>query len=88
MVYQVRQHKISVFVFQARDVHGEPSAGGQNFVVNSWQQNGLQFYVVTDAAKENTERLRILTGRSQPAVKSYSLPVGRFGITTGAIAVI
>jgi anti-sigma factor RsiW len=60
VVYQVRQHKISVFVFQARDVHGEPNAGGQNFVVNSWQQNGLQFYVVTDAAKENTERLRTL----------------------------
>jgi anti-sigma factor RsiW len=60
VVYQVRQHKISIFVFQARDVHGEPSAGGQNFVVNSWQQNGLQFYVVTDAAKENTERLRTL----------------------------
>ena len=60
VVYQVRQHKISVFVFQARDVHGGPSAGGQNFVVNSWQQNGLQFYVVTDAAKENTERLRSL----------------------------
>jgi anti-sigma factor RsiW len=60
VVYQVRQHKISIFVFQARDVHGEPSAGGQNFVVNSWQQNGLQFYVVTDAAKENTERLRAL----------------------------
>jgi anti-sigma factor RsiW len=60
VVYQVRQHKISIFVFQARDVHGEPSAVGQNFVVNSWQQNGLQFYVVTDAAKENTERLRAL----------------------------
>lgn len=60
VVYQVRQHKISVFVFQARDVHSEPSAGGQNFVVNSWQQDGLQFYVVTDAAKENTERLRSL----------------------------
>ncbi len=41
VVYQVHQHKISIFVFQARDVHGEPSAGGQNFVVNSWQQNGL-----------------------------------------------
>ena len=60
VVYQVRQHKISLFVFQSRDVHGEPSAGGQNFVVNSWQQNGLQFYIVTDAAKENTERLRSL----------------------------
>jgi anti-sigma factor RsiW len=60
LVYQVKQHKISVFIFQARDVHGEPATGDQNFVVNGWQQNGLQFYMVTDAAKENTERLRTL----------------------------
>lgn len=60
VVYQVRQHKISVFVFQARDVSGEPPAGGENFVVNGWRQNGLQFYLVTDAARENTDRLRAL----------------------------
>jgi anti-sigma factor RsiW len=60
LLYQVRQHKISVFIFQARDVHGEPSAGGQTFVVNGWQQGGLQYYVVTDAAKEDAERLRSL----------------------------
>lgn len=60
LVYQVKQHKISVFIFQARDVHGEPPSGEQNFVVNSWQQNGLQYYMITDAARENTERLRAL----------------------------
>ncbi len=57
LLYQVRQHKISVFIFQARDVHGEPSAGNQAFVVNGWQQGGLQYYVVTDAAREDAERL-------------------------------
>ena len=56
----MRQHKISVFIFQARDVHGEPSAGGQTFVVNGWQQGGLQYYVVTDAAREDADRLRTL----------------------------
>ncbi|HEY2392464.1 MAG TPA: zf-HC2 domain-containing protein [Candidatus Angelobacter sp.] len=60
VVYKVRQHKISVFIFSANDVHGELNAGGQNFVVNGWQQNGLQFYLVTDAARENTDRLRAL----------------------------
>lgn len=60
LVYQVRQHKISVFIFQARDVHGEPVAGNQTFVVNSWQQGGLQYYVVTDAAREDADRLRTL----------------------------
>lgn len=60
LVYQVRQHKISVFIFQARDVHGEPSAGNQTFVVNGWQQGGLQYYIVTDAAREDADRLRSL----------------------------
>lgn len=60
LVYQVRQHKISVFIFQARDVQGEPSAGNQAFVVNGWQQGGLQYYIVTDAAREDADRLRSL----------------------------
>jgi anti-sigma factor RsiW len=60
LVYQVRQHKISVFIFQARDVHGEPSAGNQTFVVNGWQQGSLQYYIVTDAAREDADRLRSL----------------------------
>jgi len=58
LVYQVRQHKISVFIFQARDVRGEPSAGNQTFVVNGWQQGGLQYYIVTDASREDADRLR------------------------------
>ena len=60
LVYQVRQHKISVFIFQSRDVHGEPAAGNQAFVVNGWQQGGLQYYIVTDASREDADRLRTL----------------------------
>ncbi len=60
LVYQVRQHKISVFIFQARDMHREPSASNQTFVVNGWQQGGLQYYIVTDAAREDADRLRTL----------------------------
>jgi anti-sigma factor RsiW len=60
LVYQVRQHKMSVFIFQARDVHGETSAANQTFVVNGWQQGGLQYYIVTDAAREDADRLRAL----------------------------
>lgn len=60
LVYQVRQHKISVFIFQARDVHGEPSAANQAFVVNGWQEGGLQYYIVTDASREDADRLRAL----------------------------
>src|SRR5215467_15445352 len=55
LVYQVRQHKISVFIFQARDVHGEASAANQTFVVNGWQEGGLQYYIVTDASREDAD---------------------------------
>jgi len=60
LVYQVRQHKISVFIFQARDVRGEPAAGNQTIVVNAWQKGGLKYYIVTDAAREDADRLRTL----------------------------
>ena len=60
LVYQVRQHKISVFIFQARDVHGAPAAGDHAFTVSGWQQGGLQYYIVTDAAREDADRLRSL----------------------------
>jgi anti-sigma factor RsiW len=60
LVYQVRQHKISVFIFQSRDVGNEPSSGNNAFAVNGWQQSELQFYVVTDAAREDADRLREL----------------------------
>ena len=58
LVYQVRQHKISVFIFQAKDVHGVPTSGNRAFTVNAWQQNGLQYYVITDAAQNDAEKLR------------------------------
>ncbi len=58
LIYQIRQHKISVFIFQARDVQGQPSAGNHEFTAIGWEQNGLQFYVVTDAAREDAQKLR------------------------------
>ena len=60
LVYQVRQHKISVFIFQARDVHGQAAGSNLAFTVNGWQQGGLQYYIVTDAAREDADQLRTL----------------------------
>jgi len=60
LVYQVRQHKISVFIFQARDVHGQATGPNLAFTVNGWQQGGLQYYLVTDAAREDADQLRAL----------------------------
>jgi len=58
LVYQLRQHKLSAFIFQARDVHSRPSGQNHAFTVRGWQQNGLQYYVITDAAQEDADRLR------------------------------
>jgi len=60
LIYQVRQHKISVFIFQERDVQGASSAGNNAFTVNGWQQSGLQYFVITDAAREDADRLHTL----------------------------
>jgi anti-sigma factor (TIGR02949 family) len=49
LLYQVNQHKISVFIFQERANSKEPVLDS-TFHVKSWKQNGLQFYLVTDAA--------------------------------------
>src|SRR5438270_7264956 len=71
LVYQVRQHRISVFIFQARDVHGQASAANLAFTVNGWQQGGLQYYVITVAAKEDADHLRSLLPEANRAL---SLP--------------
>lgn len=60
LIYRVRLHKISVFIFSARDVHSGLTEDNHAFTVNDWQQNGLQYYIVTDAAREDADRLRML----------------------------
>jgi anti-sigma factor RsiW len=60
LVYQVRQHKISVFIFQERDVHGTGSSADLAFTAIGWQQGGLQYYAITDATKDDVEKLRSL----------------------------
>ena len=58
VVYQIRQHKISVFIFQAKDAAGQAvSNRDQSFTVDGWRQGGLQFYLVTDANKEDAGKL-------------------------------
>ena len=58
VVYQIRQHKISVFIFQAKDAAGQAVPNrDQSFTVDGWRQGGLQFYLVTDANKEDAGKL-------------------------------
>jgi anti-sigma factor RsiW len=58
IVYTVRQHKISVFIFQTKGGTGQPGSNrDQSFTVDDWRQGGLQFYLVTDANKEDAGKL-------------------------------
>ncbi|HKD81827.1 MAG TPA: anti-sigma factor [Candidatus Angelobacter sp.] len=58
LIYRVRLHKISIFIFSARDVRSKPTAENHAFTVDGWEQNGLQYYIVTDAAREDADKLR------------------------------
>jgi anti-sigma factor RsiW len=60
LLFQVRQHKISVFIQQER-----PSGAGGNktesaFNVRSRKNAGLQYWVVTDASPQDAEQLEKL----------------------------
>jgi anti-sigma factor RsiW len=48
LLYQSGPHKISVFIVQDSEKAKAPS-GNAPFAVKSWHENGLRFYLVTDA---------------------------------------
>jgi anti-sigma factor RsiW len=54
LLYQVGQHKVSVFIFQAADSRDRAPVKTRNlsFTSTSWQQDGLRFYMLTDSQDE------------------------------------
>jgi anti-sigma factor RsiW len=58
LLYQAGQHKISVFVVQEGPGSKIPVTS-PSFNVKSWNDNGLQFYLVTDGS--DTEAARLVT---------------------------
>ena len=54
LLYQVGQHKITVFVFQSTDTREKAPVKTRNLSFNStsWQQDGLRFYMLTDSHDE------------------------------------
>jgi anti-sigma factor RsiW len=56
LLYQAGQHKISVFILQESG-RAKAAAGSASFTVKSWSENGLHFYVVTDANEAEASRL-------------------------------
>lgn len=56
LLYTAGQHKVSLFIFQERGGKQIPG-GGSTFNVKSWSENGLQYYLVTDANDAETTQL-------------------------------
>jgi len=61
LLYQMRQHKISIFVFQVKTTGSAPAASHDlSFNVSSWTQGGLRYYMVTDANKDEAGKLAVM----------------------------
>jgi len=61
LIFRVRQHQISVFIFQERATEGmqtkETASTELSFGVRSWSHNGLRYFVIGDASAEDLDKL-------------------------------
>ena len=61
LIFRVRQHQISAFIFQERALDGMPSnetaSTNLSFGVRSWSRNGLRYFVIGDASPEDLDKL-------------------------------
>ncbi len=62
LIYQIRKHQISVFIFQERDLGGRIQGDSrarrhETFNVESWNQNGLRYFVIGDSSAPDIQNL-------------------------------
>jgi anti-sigma factor RsiW len=67
LLFRVRKHQISVFIFQARAIPGRfPNVGpidARSFRLETWTHNDLRYFVIGDAAREDIQALsKLLKG--------------------------
>ena len=64
LIFRVRQHQISVFIFQDRAVGTvlakELARTELSFNVQSWSRNGLRYFVIGDASADDVDKLSSL----------------------------
>jgi anti-sigma factor RsiW len=64
LIFRVRQHQISVFIFQQQAGENaralDELKNAESFGVRSWSHNGLRYFVVGDVSGQDLERLREL----------------------------
>jgi anti-sigma factor RsiW len=73
LLYQIRKHQVSVFIFQERAVGHLPKSDStlqrqqETFNFRSWSQNGLHYFVIGGVAGDDLSRIADLfrnAGRS------------------------
>jgi anti-sigma factor RsiW len=61
LIYQVRKHEISVFIFQDRGQETEALPSGPlkalSFSIENWTQNGLRYFMVGDVGPDDIRAL-------------------------------
>jgi anti-sigma factor RsiW len=59
LIYQIRKHQISVFIFQDRADLGSGSSPQKelSFNLQSWTQDGLHYFVIGDASSIDIQAL-------------------------------
>ena len=62
LIYQIRKHQISVFIFQDRGTAGDLGSSAQSskdlsFNIESWNQGGLRYFVIGDASGDDIRKL-------------------------------
>jgi anti-sigma factor RsiW len=61
LIFRVRKHQISVFIFQERAIPGKfPNVGpidARSFRLETWTHNGLRYFVIGDAGREDIQAL-------------------------------
>jgi anti-sigma factor RsiW len=60
LIYRIRKHQVSVFIFQERGESNAPSSqplARLSFTFETWSKNGLRYYVVGDIPSSDVETL-------------------------------
>ena len=57
LIYQIRKHEISVFIFQDRDFHAASGSKTLSFSSESWSEGGLSYFVIGDASSDDIHKL-------------------------------
>ena len=61
LIFRVRQHQISVFIFQERALGKSGGDTGRenalSFNLRSWSHNGLRYFVIGDASAQDLDKL-------------------------------